>query len=235
MFTRPHPAANLCGLVLALVPVVATAAPLPPGGSVSFDTVADLPLPPGERLAQKVIPFTLQYPLRPGTTSQPPATTAGTLTTSVYRGTGGDGLVFVYDLDVPADDGFYVAELSDLTLGSFAGFATDVTGRLKGHEYFSAGRSADGATIRSDSGNGIGGAPVLVVATNATAFDDGGTAHYLAGAEFVVTDPANDEIRQETIDASVNLTGLYQPVAVPEPTAVALLTAGALLVRRNRR
>lgn len=243
MLRRSHAAARVCGLVpvlvLSLVPVVATAAPVPPGGAVSIDFVEDFQLPTGGQLAQKVIDFTLNYPIPAGSTAGPAPTTTGTLTSTVYRDSGG-GLVFVYDIDVVNAD-TYLDETSILAVGTFAGFDTDVTGVIKRFQYFTASRSADGSTISSETGEGIGGAPVIVVGTDATAFDDNGTARYQAGAEFLVTEPGDpDDVRQVAIDTFVDLPGVYQPIAddggpgptpnpIPLPPAAwaALATIGA--------
>ena len=224
---------------LAFLPVVSIAAPVPPGGGVNIDFVENFQLPSGEQLAQKVIDFTLQYNVPPGGTAAPTPSTTGTLTSSVYRGDAG-GLVFVYDVDVVGRD-TYVDETSNFSVGSFAGFDTDITGRLKDFDYFTAVRSTDGSTIRTETGEGIGAAPVIIVETNATTFDENGTARYVAGAEFLVTEPEDpDDVFQRTLDAFVDLTGVYQPVAddpgpgptpnpIPLPPAAwaALMTMGA--------
>ena len=230
---------GLSFLALALVPAFVAAAPVAPGQSVQVDNMGlPVPLPAGPKLAEQTVPFTLNYNLPAGvTTADPTPSTTGSLTQSVFRNTSTGGLTFVYDMTVQDED-LYVDEISRLTVGSFGTFSTDVTGSSSRHtSVLNASRSADGATITSLASEGLGGAPLLIVDTNATAFDRSGTGTYFADAEFVVPVAGlPGEFQQTDLNATANLTGLFQPAAdtgpgptpVPLPPAAwaALLTAG---------
>jgi hypothetical protein len=194
-----------------------------------------LTLPSGPRLAQQSVPFDLNFaqPGDEGGLSDLQGT--GTLTSSVYRDPDTGGLVFVYDVDT--DDASFSGaepggEFSRLIVGGFTGFRTDVTGNASsgGDPLANLARSADGDTVRADYGEGIGGPPLLIIATDATAFDAGGLASFTARDEFLVT-PDNDVVLRET---TVNLTGIYRPI-VPEPSAAWAALAGAAVLLRWRR
>jgi hypothetical protein len=231
---------GLSSLVLALVPAFAAAAPVAPGASVEIDTFENPPvLPTGPKLGEQTIPFTLNYALPAGaTTADPTPSTTGSLTQSVFRNTSSGGLTFVYDIDVQ-NEIEYVDEVSRLTVGSFGNFSTDVTGSSSEHtSVLRASRSADGATITSIASEGLGGAPLLIIDTDATAFDRTGTGTYFADAEFVINGPGFPDGRQVDLNATADFTGLFQPAAdtgpgptpVPLPPAVwaALLTTAVL-------
>jgi len=216
---RPARLCGLSSLVLVLVPALATAAPVAPGESVEIDTFENPPvLPTGPKLGEQTIPFTLNYALPPGpTAADPTPSPTGLLTQSVFRNTTTGGLTFVYDIDVQ-DEILYVDEVSRLTVGSFTSFSTDVTGSSSEHtSILRASRSADGATIRTIASEGLGGAPLLIVDTNATAFDRTGAGEYFADAEFVVTGPDVPNAGQVDMNATANFTGLFQPAAGPGP------------------
>jgi hypothetical protein len=229
---------GLSSVLTVLIPALATAAPVAPGGSVEIDTFENPPVvPAGPALAEQTIPFTLNYPLPAGADSADPApTTTGSLTQSVFRNTTG-GLTFVYDMTVE-NETEYVDEFSRLTVGSFANVSTDITGSSANTNAFRGSRSADGATITSLTSDGLGGAPLLIVDTDATAFDQKGTATYLADAEFVINGPGFPEGDQVDITTRLDFTNLFQPAAdtgpgptpVPLPPALwaALLTTGVL-------
>jgi hypothetical protein len=198
---------------------------IPPGGSVLLDDAAALPT--GPRLAQKVQPFTLNF-ARPGDEGVSPDPVAdGILTSSVYRNPDTGALTFVYDIDVERE--FQTTdEASRLTLGSFAGFLTNVEGDFgELSSGFTASRSADGATVVGQTSLGQGGPPLLIIRTDATAFDESGTANYFAAAEFVI---GGDQVERT---AEANFAGTYRPV--PEPGAAAALAGIALLLCRRWR
>jgi hypothetical protein len=98
---------------------------------------------------------------------------------------------------------------------------------------FGVTRSADGSTLTGREGEGLGEPPLLIVRTNATAFDQAGAARFTAGDEFLVMD--DDGIDQVYLQDDAAFTGLFRPV-VPEPATAALaVPALALLARRPRR
>jgi hypothetical protein len=223
-------------LGLALAPTFAAAVPLAPGGVVTFED-GDTPLqvPAGTKLAERTIPFTLQFPVPAGVVSVPPPSTTGSLTNAVYRNGDTGKLFFVYDVDV-ADEDEYTDEISRLTVGSFAGFATDVSGDYRSSSIFPVRRSADGSTLVTERNEGLGSPPLLVVQTDATTYNELGTGQYFADAEFDLPLPdGSGDSQTKDLWTAVNFTGLYQPAAVPEPTAGTLALAGAALLRRRKR
>ena len=200
-------------------------------------------LPAGTKVAEKVIPYMLNW-AQPGDAGGLSDLDAnGTLTTSVYRDSATGFLSFVYDIFLeptgridhpPETYRPHATELSRLTAGDFAGFRTDLSGNFgdrgsagEGDE-FSAARSANGSTVSGFREQGLGRPPLLIVNTNATAFNDVGTARFDAGAEFLVR-PENDFTYRQ---ASATLAGTFQPVPEPASAGVAL-AAMALLARRG--
>jgi len=231
---------GLSSLLLALVPAIAAAGPLPPGATIDIDTFEEpFTLPAGPILGQKTIFFTLQYDLPAGATSADPVpATSGKLDSTVFRNTTTGGLTFVYDVDVQNETD-YVDEVSRLIVGSFEDVSVDVRGENPTTTRFRAERSTQGALITTETGEGLGSAPVLLVDTDATAFNEQGFAQYLALAEFVVSSPGDtDGPVQTVLNTRVNLNGLLQPAGdagpgpgptpVPLPPAAwaALATAG---------
>ena len=222
---------------VCFAPAPAWAVELAPGQGTQI-TPEDGPLilPTGPRLAQQVVPFDLDFsqPGDEGGLSDLRGT--GTLTGSVYGDPGTGGLVFVYDVDT--DDASFSGaepggEFSRLVVAGFTGFRTDVTGNASsgGDPLANLARSANGDTLRAEYGEGLGGPPLLLIATDATAFDAGGTANFTARDEFLVT-PQNDVVIRER---TVQLAGVYRPI-VPEPSAAwAALAGAAALLRRRRR
>ena len=213
------------------------AAPITPGQTnINVPDQDPRTFPSGTKLAEKTLPFTLDFS-RPGDAGGMSDMTAdGTLTTSVYRDAAGH-LSFAYDVfvepttyDQPQFARPPVKELSQVVARGFAGLLTDVTGDFTDHStVFFATRSADGSVVSGKQQEGLGKPPLFIVQTDATAFDELGTTTFNAGDEFLVS-PSNNQVAR---DASATLTGTYRPV--PEPTAVALLLAGAGLALLRRR
>ena len=117
--------------------------------------------------------------------------------------------------------------ITQLTLGLFAGFSTDVAyppGLIPaGIDPTSGGRSADGQDILYyfPTGSTIGagqGSQVLIVETNATNYNNLGTLN--------LQDSAGD---------STTVSGLYSPASVPEPSTTLLVSLGILLVGFRRK
>lgn len=204
----------------------AMAVSVAPGESTTTRDGPDFVMPTGELLAERSFPLTLNFAIPEGTVADPAPGTTGTLTSSVRRGTSGSGLVFVYDLRLEADTE-YADEFARLTVGSFAGFSTDVTGDIGPFPGFEISRSADGATVVATKGDGVGGNVILAIETDAAEFNDQGTAEFRADAEFVLTDP-NDPTGgpgQVGLDATVNVSGVFQPTADdpgPQPNPIPL-------------
>jgi hypothetical protein len=251
----PDAGRNVAFAVAVLaVSSAAMAVPVAPGQSTTTRDGPEFQMPAGELLAERSIAFTLTVLEVPeGMTAEPdpgepsaqPSTT-GTLTTSVRRATDGTGLVFVYDLDLENDIGF-ADELARLTVGSFAGFSTDATGEIGEANGFEVSRSADGATVRAEVGEGLGGDVIMAIETDATEFDDGGSGEFSALAEYVLRDP-NDPSFSDQVVLGATVTfddGLFQPVAddgepnpIPLPPAAwaGLATMGGFgAIRKLRR
>jgi len=228
-------------LIFALAPVAiapaAGAIEVAPGDGLRVEESRVLPT--GTKVAEKTIPFTLEFaePGDEGGFSDLDAD--GTLTTSVYRNPDTGRLSFVYDVFVEetryssADPNLFrepTQEGSRLGVSDFAGFRTDVAGDFGDRGTFALTRSAEGSTLTGHEGEGLGNAPLLIVHTDAVAFDDTGTARYDAVSEFLVG-PEND---QRARGAAVILNGTYNPI-VPEPSACCLALACLTLLPRRRR
>jgi hypothetical protein len=230
-----------------LAPAAASAGLVSPGQTVGLESV-DLPAPGGALVATGSVPFAIDYgPSTPATGSPAyPGTLAGTLHNAVYRGTDGR-LTFVYDVDLTSTaDGGTAAEGSELRVGSFKGFSTDVGGALDFENLFAASRSADGATLRLASDTpGLGGPPTLVVRTDATAYDRRGSATYSAADELSTPDGSSN-----LYAGQATVTGLFRPTgdgtlppatppnAIPLPPAaysgLGLLLAMGMIVAARR-
>ena len=231
-------AAIATGVILsgALPGVIRAAEILPGQTNVNLSDQQTRTPPSGTKLAEKTLPFTLDFS-RPGDAGGLSEMTAdGTLTTSVYRAPTGE-LTFVYDVfvepttyDNPAFARPPVNELSEVVARGFAGLTTDLTGDFtEGAGQFFATRSADGALVSGKQADGLGEPPLFIVRTDATAFDELGTTTFNAGDEFLVS-PQNDQVAR---DASVTLTGTYRPVPEPATTALFVAALAAAALRRR--
>lgn len=237
MFDNAFRAILISCLATVTIAPAAGAIEVAPGTTVSVDESQALPT--GTKVAEKTIPFTLEF-AQPGDEGGFSDLDAdGTLTTSVYRNADTGRLSFVYDVFVEetryssADPNLFrepTQEGSRLAVIDFAGFRTDVTGDFGERGAFNLTRSADGSTLTGSEGEGLGYAPLFIIHTDAVAFDDTGTASYTAVSEFLVT-PEND---QRARSALVTLTGTYSPV-VPEPAMAGLALACLTLLTRQRR
>ena len=247
---RRRTLATLVGTLLAplctfVAPSAVDGGLVSPGQTVTVDAF-DL-IPPAESLlATKSTAFSIDYAATGGSLAYPGAV-AGTLHSSVYRG--GDGkLTFVYDVDLTSTGKFSgAAEGSDLHVGSFAGFATDLSGALDFEDLASASRSADGKQVRLRSDTpGLGGAPTLIVRTDATKYAADGLAGYYSADELTTATGSSN-----TFFGSTAMNGVYRPVSaavgppdggpvnvVPPPPAAdsglgVLLAMGMIAVARK--
>ena len=79
-----------------------------------------------------------------------------------------------------------------------------------------ASRNADGTAVRLSSDDpGLGGAPRLIVETDATEFDAGGTTRFFAGDELLVR--TADGLEQEVVAGTAVIGGTFRPVLSDEP------------------
>jgi hypothetical protein len=228
---------------MAMVAPLALAEPLAPGGSREVVGEVPDPVPAGTKLAEKVLPFTVVFPPQSGEQYVFQNTANGTLTSSVYRTPAGT-LAFRYAVDLEAipygsltDKEVPSDEANKFTVGNFAAFSTDVTGDF-GSTRFGATRTADGSRITGNiESEGTGEPPVLIVETNATDFNDLGAARFEPAAEFIVRDPTDPtgETRQVARDGLADISGVFQPVVLPEPTSVLTLLIGGAWLGTSRR
>jgi hypothetical protein len=184
------------------------------------------PTPTGAILARSVLPFSIAYRADDGDGGSFldfGGTATGTLTNTVLRESSTGTLTFVYDIDYGDDSAVDASEASVLTVSGFDGFSTDVTGLLDFEPVILASRSADGADVRLGSDDpGLGGAPTLVVRTDATAFARTGTARFFAGDELAVLGPDGPAL--EFAGGTAVVLGAFEPADSdpPPPTAIPL-------------
>jgi hypothetical protein len=174
----------------------------------------------GPVLATSTLSFSITYqPNGPGEFVDFGGTVEGTLTNMVVRDTDRGTLLFVYDIDLDSAAGgdADASDASTLTVNGFGAFHTHVDGALDFESVILASRELDGSAIKLTSDDpGLGGAPRLIVRTDATAFDATGTASFFAGDELAVRTPDGLEI--ELAAGTAVIGGTFRPVdAGPAP------------------
>jgi hypothetical protein len=226
-----------CGSIAAFQ---VQAAPVGPGQTVPYSAVGDSTYtPPGTVIAQQTLSKTFTYdpqfnpdPGAPFNQQHPELTFS--FTNKVYRADDGH-LTFTFE-PVGSDTGF--GERWSITTGDYSGFTTDV------HSFDASTLSRDNAgnvtLARPDSsGHGI---PSVLIETNATNFNQQGTADVTGADEFMLdTGPSSSTLVLSTTAGS--LSGLYQPAseggpaAIPLPPAVygGLAMLAGIVVTRVRR
>ncbi|QOV87837.1 hypothetical protein [Humisphaera borealis] len=229
--------AIVCSLILASP---AAAGLISPGETVSLSS-GDFGGPVGIKLAEKSSPFVIDYGADPvfGFDGK----LNGTLHSAVYNV--GGKLAFFYDVDLDSNNFVSGAtEQSELTVLSFAGFATTVSGMLDYEEAIKASRSVDGAQIVLFSDTpGLGGPPALLVQTDATSYSESGSAVFHAGDELLTLNATKAVIGSTTIEGAFQPTigggsGQVPPTAIPLPPAaysgLGVLMAMAIIVAVRR-
>ena len=243
---------------LALLATAAVAAPsvlLAPGQSVSpeFGT----PTPAGTLVASESRPFSATisaadefrtsglFDLFADDGPDPrfydedgPATieVTGTFSSSVYRDADGT-LTFAYAVSAGAP-GLRFGETFSLAVTGFAGLETIVGGISGGNSRLTRSADGDAVTVddgRSNSAGSADGAATLVVDTDATAFDRGGSATVTGSdeAQLVVNLTDADEgfpfVEATTVfpNFSAPLADAFRPGAAVDGPAVIPLPAGA--------
>jgi hypothetical protein len=201
---------------------------LAPGGSSTIHS-SDYLEPRGLLLAEQDLPFTIGY--RYPATNGVVGTLPGTLIGTVLRDRGDNTLTFIYDARLDADpppgapNG--TTGGSRLTLSGFAGHSTDLSGILASGLDATVSRSADGdgVTVAGPSGY-----PLLVVHTNATTFDAGGTARFAAADRFDASSAsaAADGLATGTADIGGTFRPTQATVAVPLPPAAYTALGGVV-------
>jgi len=222
-------------LSLLLVPGTVIGGIINPGDTASTLHSSSFAGPTGTLLAEKQTPFTIDYGADPEVGFD--GKLNGTLHSAVYDV--GGKLAFFYDVDFdPANFIDGASEQSELQATDFAGFETTVSGQLDFEEVAKAARSGDGSQVVlfSDS-PGLGGAPALLVETDAMAYDENGTINFFAADEIGT---ANGTRRTS---GSALIEGVYQPsaggpTAIPLPPAaysgLGVLLAMGLVMRFRR-
>jgi hypothetical protein len=196
-------AAAACGVVS----LSAEASLVGPGESAQFTDIKGFTVPPGTLLAESTQDFTLDFKnFDDGT---PLLSANASLHSQVLRRADGQ-LTFVYDFtEDRGTGGQFGEEGGHAVLRGFDSFTTDVTGILQHTNigFPNIHRSDDGNTITfGDVGEGLGGAPLVVIATNATAFDSNGHATLTSRDEF----PGDTTL--VVGEASTDLSGIFQPI-----------------------
>ncbi len=224
----------------------AFAAIVNPGETIN-DPSDDTPTPVGELIDEDVREVTFQYVAPDGFAFQNVTTSADiTFRSGVYRDPATQRLSFVYSWDEPAIVSFG-PEGGTMTIRSFTGFTTDVSGDLEAEGTIN--RSADGSAITGTAatGLGLGPAQMLIVATNATEYDRGGSLEANVLDLLFLDDLGTEEIEADEtlVNAPVSLTGTFQPITdtgnpvIPLPAGVwggmVMLGGAAGVVRRLRR
>ena len=227
MFT-PWTLATAALLAAWLSPRPADAAPVvvhPGETAVIRDDDSGPATPAGAVLAETVLPFTIELEPEGGAGSflDFDGTATGTQTSTVVRDGKTGTLSFVYDVDLAGEGDADASEASILTVDGFDGFSTAVTGLLDFESVVLASRTEDGSGVRLTSDDpGLGGAPRLVVRTDAVHFDDSGTARFFAGDELAVLTP--DGLAIEFAGGTAVVAGTFAPVDLdtPPPAAIPL-------------
>ena len=205
------------GLVMAVRS--ASAGLIAPGETATINAVGYVP-PAGLLLAEKQVPFAINYGVSSPSTGFD-GTLQGQLTSSVYKTD--NVLWFLYSVDLSPVGISGAAEQSVLSVGSFAGYATRVSGAVGFEEMGMASRSSNGSTVRFFGDTpGLGGAPTLLIETDATAFDARGTALFTVGDEISML---NGQSIMASGDASIE--GVYQPVTARPPASAIPLPPAA--------
>jgi hypothetical protein len=233
-------------LTILIAPVDVFAGLLRPGQTVGLHS-SDLDVPTGTLIAQQTQPLLIDYGVKSPTIGFD-GWLRGSFHQAVYADATGR-LTFLYDIDLGSPGIAGASEQSDLAVWSFKGVSTSVMGSLDYESIIDASRSGTGSRIRLKGNTpGLGGAPLLVVETDATDFDAEGTATYAAA------DEVPSLLGPSTLaSGSVTLRGVYRPVAIesgnggtvpPPPAAIPLppafysgvgLMMGMLLLAITRR
>jgi hypothetical protein len=223
------------GLLAAVVVIVLScaagalrAAPVPVGGSTSFDTNSPAFVPPtGDLVDSETRTLDLNYTAPTGMTFGPSEdpTTSVKLTQEVRRDPGTGQLTFLYQLD-ELNPGKTGSEGAMATYTSFGNFSTDVTGSAKAGT-LTVSRSADGGTILANGDSmGLGRPPTFAVATDATNFDKNGSLTLELTDEFVLMTPGSPDGTQGAATATATFGSIFEPAAEgpppPPPTGIPL-------------
>lgn len=176
----------------------------------------------GTELASRTLPFETSH-LDPLMTPAEPRTVTGTLTQRVIRESATGALAFHYEVTGDVDGPFGV-DFENLSVGDFRGFTTDVFSNETDLSTGGAQRSSDGRIV-TFTGDESWGA-YFVVRTNATAFDEGGTA--VIDVTFLPTGPVRD-LPFDAFRPTLQDDGAGEPNPIPLPPAAwaALATMGA--------
>jgi hypothetical protein len=208
--------------------------PLPPGSvgvALPGTTSGAEPNLAGPIIADQTIPFTVLDNATGG------IALAGTLQDRVVRETLTGNLDFYGHITI-TNFGNNLAAIDSAGMGSFAGFSVNANFRTDGSGVQgpnAASRSSDGSEVawyfesplRLGALGGASESLFFFAQTDAQNFDSNGSARIVAYS-----------LINGGIDPTVNLSGIYEPVLVPEPTTVSFAGLGglaALLAARRRK
>lgn len=201
----------------------AQSVPLPPGSvgvPLPGTTSAAEPDLAGLIIADQIIPFTVFDNATGG------IALTGTLQDRVVQETLTGNLDFYGHITI-TDFGNNLAAIDSIGMGSFAGFSVNANFRTDGlgvQGPDAASRSSDGSEVawyfesplRLGAPGGAGESLFFFAQTDASNFDSNGSARIVAYS-----------LVNGGIDPTVNLSGIYEPAMVPEPTTLALGLIGA--------
>lgn len=230
---------------LALLAFIAAAAPsasagLVPVGAIGGDGQGALP-PTPEIVAEQAIPFFVTY--FSDDPSAPAMLVGATLHNVVVRDPLTSQLTFTYQVKTSGSDNLPGGAGSrQLTAASFGASQIDLLASYSDGGAFSTFRSDDGRTagLASDGG-GAAGLTTLIVRTDATAFNSGGTVDYTASDLLPATSLLANT--PPTAEGFATVAGAFQPLD-GKPTAMPLppsmwsglgALAGVLVITRTRR
>jgi hypothetical protein len=226
-----HPGMTLRALLLAGVASALGAAgaygqsvPLPPGSvGVPLPGTTDIVEPDlaGLDIADQIIPFTGLDSATGG------IAVIGTLQDRVVRETLTGNLDFYGHITL-TDFGNNLGAIDSIGMGSFAGFAVDANFRTDGlgvQGPNAASSSSDGSEVawyfesplRLGAPGGASESLFFFAQTDAQNFDNNGSARIV-----------DYSLVNGGINPVINLSGIYEPVPVPEPTTLAWAGLGGL-------
>jgi hypothetical protein len=223
---------------------VACGALVAPGGSIATDGGSFVE-PPGTVLLDAFRVVDILFPLEP-VENPPIETVTVTFRSQVMRDPQTQRLTFVYRLEeTPGTLPNLLDEKFNITIKSFDGFQTDVTSSVS----LTVQRSADGGEINAFTpppGVDEIELPTIVIATDATEFNDLGNIDGTISGGIPVPPPA-----ASNLSTPFSLPGTYQPggtgagggggggggAAVPLPgalwTGMIMLGAGGAMLKRR--
>ena len=200
---------SLTAAMSLLTSSAASGAIVGPGETIVNDS-GNLVEPAGDVIASDARTVTFTYDPAPFEPASDELTYDIDFTSRVIRDPATQRLTFVYRFQSEPGGRAFAQEDGTFTVQGFNGFSTDVSTDFA----WSINRSADGVTIdAANFGEGAGGLPYFVIATDATEFDSNGSLSGTARDEFFVFDPAEQLEALRVLTATFALGDTFQPIA----------------------